>query len=154
MEPSDHSWGPPIIGVYNEEVCRGGTIRGKYVPFFRHVEVTKFFLSKRGDPDKNEIGPPVTETKFRLRERVYVGIELSFPAWNVDQQVRFGRRFLSPDGSVAPAWLDRVVKAGETSITIVFHLGLVFPRTTGTWKVEFYGPNEALLATIDFEMTE
>lgn len=145
---------PTQIGVYNLDICRGGTIRGKYVPFFRHVEVNKFFLSKRGDPDKNEIGPPVTEAKFRLRERVYVAIELSLPAWDTDQPVRFLRAFRSPDGSNAPAFLDRVIKAGETSITIVFHLGLVFPRTTGTWKVEFQGANQTILATIDFEMTE
>lgn len=146
---------PIYIGVYNFEVCRSGAIRGSYVPYFRHAEVTRAFLSKRGDPDKDEIGPPVAEAKFRLRERVYVAIELSFPAWEVDQPVKFFRVFTSPDDRKAPADVRRVVKAGQTSMTVVFHLGLVWPRTLGTWKVEFFGGGiQNVLATLEFEMVE
>lgn len=175
MEPSDHSWGPPIIGVYNEEVCTGNKAIGErpYIPFIGRDFELKYELSRAKTPEECTTGTAAAAgnpPRFGKNEIACFRITLKgYRPLREDRHLTVLRPFVKPDGTVVSAWLRSDgaevrpeqplrLEAGKSETTITFFHGGNPGRDPGIWKVQVYlkagSSYQVLLTTIPYELTD
>lgn len=130
------------MGVYNDEVCRGGGPRGLYVAFLGRLmpESGKIQFSKTGDVQTKTIGPE--PEKIGENDILYVRFELPTPAPRQEAALMIRREYLPSQGEPIVRDIHYTIKPGQISLVDVYEVGWR-PRK-GEWTVRFSVQNVVL----------